>query len=697
MDTNQLKSLLSQTENPKLEFKRKWYSGADALDDKGWGELLKDIIALANGNIGYTGRSAYLIIGADDTDPEFGQLRLTFNIDEVGMLSKLKSLREIILRKLREVCSPPLSEINVYFAELEHDIQLLIIEIPSPIDLLKLDRDLTTRGMKFKKGTVLLRVGQDISVADPTEISVLKNEYTKIYKIPEAAKNKVLHNLPQPDYIDFIGRKDELDRLRNLLHPQDRIWTVVIDGIGGIGKSALALEVAYRCLNEYDFLPQEERFDAIIWTSAKTSVLTAEGVKPRYQTVSTINDICREVSILFGQDGIYRSNLNEQVLLVKRLLGQQRTLLIIDNFETIDDERINAFIRELPSPTKCIVTTRHRIDIADPIRLTAMLREDALSLIRQECEKKKVQLGADQVELLYKRTAGVPLAVVWSIAQISYRGLGIDKVLRRLGDAKGDISLFCFESAIQDIKDSSAYKILISISLSLNSLGRQSISYFSDLSELDCDEGLAILEGLSLINKKSGFFSVISLVRDYVLLRVSLFPFEDLEKTIIRIAENYAPSGADAISLIERFFEPDVLGDLKQRITMIVVGQMWEWDAWYDETGVYYCVSALEKLATDEAISNLKAIANGSVSLYQSQYIYPDVVRSLVSLGKIKDLIELLSTEKDVSTLFIEAFNKFKSHEVVLEIDKYLEVSREEAKNVVVSKLKDIILSVNTG
>jgi predicted ATP-dependent serine protease len=34
----------------------------------------------------------------------------------------------------------------------------------------------------------------------------------------------------------------------SLLQPQSRHFLIVIDGVGGIGKSTLALEVAHRCL-----------------------------------------------------------------------------------------------------------------------------------------------------------------------------------------------------------------------------------------------------------------------------------------------------------------------------------------------------------------------------------------------------------------------------------------------------------------
>ena len=516
MEISQLKTLLADSENPKLEFKSQWYCNTDQLDDKGWGEFLKDLITLANGNSGFVGQTGYLIIGASDEDPRIGQQRGISNVARNGMLSNLQKLRETTLRKLRETCSPSPADIDLSFVEVEGK-HLLIIEVPHPVDAVKLDRDLNTRGMRFKKGTVLIRVGQDVSVADPAEINNLRKGYQDTW----IQTQRVVHNLPQPDYVNFIGRQDELEKLRNLLNPRDRIWTIVIDGIGGIGKSALALEIAHRYLNEYNFIPEEERFQSIIWVSAKDSILTADGIKKRFQVTNTLNDIYSQISVVLGEQEISRHNFKEQGFLINRALGARRTLLIIDNLETVDDDRVNAFVRELPNPTKCIVTTRHRIDVADPIRLSAMPRKDALSLIQQECDKKNVRLDNSQIELLYKRTAGVPLAVVWSIAQISYHGFGVDQVLKRLGDAKGDIARFCFENAVHHIQDKPAYKILASLALSPRSMSRQEVGTVADLSELDQDEGLVILERLSLINKKGGQFSLLPLVQEYILTKVN--------------------------------------------------------------------------------------------------------------------------------------------------------------------------------
>ena len=56
---------------------------------------------------------------------------------------------------------------------------------------------------------------------------------------------KPYHNLPRPDYGRFIGRETELAWLRRRLSPADRAWQIAINGIGGVGKSSLALAIAH--------------------------------------------------------------------------------------------------------------------------------------------------------------------------------------------------------------------------------------------------------------------------------------------------------------------------------------------------------------------------------------------------------------------------------------------------------------------
>lgn len=702
MQLNELQQLLRKPENPKLEFKREWYSGPEKLDDKGWGEFLKDIIVLANGNVGFVGQTAYLIIGADDSDPLPGETRKTFHVAAVGMLSQLQQLRDTALRKLRNVCSPSIPALSLEFVEFEPNKNLLVIEIPPPAGLLKLDHDLNTRGMRFRKGTVLNRVGQDISVADPTEIEALQRDLREYRGNERKEPPSVLHNLPQPDYVSFIGRKEELQRLRSLLHPQDRIWTIVIDGIGGIGKSALALEIAHHYLRNFTALPDEERFAAIIWTSAKATTLTADGIVARQQITSTIDDVYKAIATTLNEDAIAQAHVEDQDRLIRRALTRQRTLLIIDNLETLDDLRVNAFIRELPAPTKCIITTRRRIDVADPVRLVGMPHDDALLLIGQECAKKGVQLTVEQGDLLYKRTGGVPLAIVWSIAQMGY-GYDANSVLRRLGDAKGDIARYCFAGSLAQIQGKPAYDLLICMSLSRATATQEYLSYVADLPEMDCIEGLVELEKLSLVNRQRNqqggvYFDILPLVREYAISSVDHIPLEKLEKLIIRITEKYELYGADAIALVEPIIGAPNLVTLKDKVTQLVTKALYEWaDYQADDYAVGASVWALKKLGTAAAIRTIKEVASGSASanMYMP-YCEHDAMAALVQLGEIRFVVDNLPKLLSYSgyppaDFLVATLGEYGNEEVISLLDELLTMQTDEKVLAMLEQAKEQI------
>lgn len=335
-------------------------------------------------------------------------------------------------------------------------------------------------------------------------------------------ENKIQHNLPNAEYGQFIGRENEIAKIHEILrpYPHSQHSLVTIDGIGGIGKSTIALEVAHHYLRNYQRLLQQDRFDAIIWVSAKQTILTAQGIQKRPQAFRTLEDIYAAIAITLQRQDITKASVDEQIEIVRSVLTRQRTLLVVDNLETVDDEKVITFLRELPAPTKAIITTRHRVDVAYPIRLKGMEGKDAEQLIHQECEKRNYVLTDSDTQRLYKYTGGVPLAIVWSIAQIS-SGYSTESVLRRLGDAHGDIAKFCFEGAISRIKDKPAFKILLALSLFATDASRDALGYIADLSIYDRDEGLVELESLSLFDKTGSRFKFLPITKSFALAELN--------------------------------------------------------------------------------------------------------------------------------------------------------------------------------
>ncbi len=345
------------------------------------------------------------------------------------------------------------------------------------------------------------------AVSQQRLLSAPNQDLSNLPKLPR-------HNLPQPDYQRFVGRKEQLKRIRELLDPKHRAWVVTIDGIGGIGKSALALEIADSYRRHYDRLPAEERFEAIIWTTAKLTVLTGQGIITRSQSLRTLDDIYSTIAVVLQREDITRARPADQDEIVRQSLSQQRALLIVDNLETVDDERVMAFLRDVPAPTKVIVTTRHRLDVAYPVRVVGMGEEEALQLIADQAHLKELTLTTDQAKQLYARTGGVPLAMVWSVAQMGF-GYGVETVLTRLGQPNNDVAKFCFEAAVERIKTKPAYKLLLALSLFATDASREALGFVADLPELDRDDGLVELEKLSLVNKEGDRFSLLPMTKGY--------------------------------------------------------------------------------------------------------------------------------------------------------------------------------------
>ena len=331
----------------------------------------------------------------------------------------------------------------------------------------------------------------------------------------------VLHNLPQPDYEKFIGRKKEKEKIIAKLrpYPYSRNSVITIDGIGGIGKSTLALEIGHYFLQNCNILGDNEFFDAIVWTSAKTSVLRSDkGIVKKNYSSKTLIDICKKIAVTLELENSIDPETKEGFEFICRELSKKRVLLIVDNFETIDDEKVREFLQDiLPPPTKAIITTRHRIDIAYPIRLFGMSEDEAQQLIEQECLKKQLVINKQQKEKIFKRTGGIPLAMIWTIAKLSY-GKDIDSTLARLSSHRNDVAEYCFREIIHNIGKRDSYKVLLSLALLKGVANRRdlcNIAGFKD-DEVSCDEGIEELQKLSLINRKEENFIMLALTKEYV-------------------------------------------------------------------------------------------------------------------------------------------------------------------------------------
>lgn len=170
MNTEKLANLLLQSERPDLEFKSEWYRIDDPnqnIQEASKHELVKDILALANGVPNKTADPTYLIIGAADKLDENGN-RPVFDVNPSGID------RKTILDILDSYSNPRIPNLNCHSLSFQEKT-LVVIELAPSYSLHETTKRLTTKGDEGKKTktyqefTVFVRHGESISIASQQE------------------------------------------------------------------------------------------------------------------------------------------------------------------------------------------------------------------------------------------------------------------------------------------------------------------------------------------------------------------------------------------------------------------------------------------------------------------------------------------------------------------------------------------------
>lgn len=239
-------------------------------------------------------------------------------------------------------------------------------------------------------------------------------------RLPTAEHHKPTGStLPSQAY--FFGRERERATIADAISPDSRTWGALIDGPGGIGKTALAIRAAH--------LAPTSLFERKLFITAKVRELTPEGEKPlidfaRDNYFSMLNELALEL----GEEGIPRLAPDERANQLRMALVGKKTLIVFDNLETLSEDertRLFQFLSRLPEGNKAIVTSRRRADIdARVIRLDRLSADEALQLMK-ELTKNNHRLAREDEKArrdLYEITNGNPLLIKWVCGQLGREG-----------------------------------------------------------------------------------------------------------------------------------------------------------------------------------------------------------------------------------------------------------------------------------
>lgn len=351
---------------------------------------------------------------------------------------------------------------------------------------------------------------------------------------------RVKTNLPDRNYIQLIGRDEELKTLKDLLRSQSKFYIIAIEGMGGVGKSALALEAAtyFKVEAEDGRLPISEKYDYIIWTSAKIEDMTATGRVQRPTVQATLRAIISTIIQVMGiKEGLTVSE-DRQLDLIFEALSQNRVLLVVDSFEHLDNPAgVLKFLHDIPPPTRVLITSRPQqfIEAARSVLLQGLTEKEGLVLIKQICEaphRIRLKINDDQQLEIYRSTSGIPLAIVWALGRILDNEEPYSSVISRLTRGVVDLSAFCVSDSFEVIKGRKAEEIVFSLLPLTSAVTRQMLGEIVDIGK-DVkfrDEELDLLLTLQLITRsRDDKFNIAPLARTYLL------SLEDQNKRTITI------------------------------------------------------------------------------------------------------------------------------------------------------------------
>jgi hypothetical protein len=297
----------------------------------------------------------------------------------------------------------------------------------------------------------------------------------------------------------FFGRENEAADLTSKFEdPRGR--GISIAGQGGIGKTELAIEIVSR-------LFKSGRFRNIYSASAKTVLLGPAGAQPTDPVFHDFPSFLRDLLAWLGFDAPAIATVqNLEKMCLAELMTRKKTLLFIDNLETVDDGRLFDFLdNRVPETVWLITTSRvHRIkNWIYSMQLGELESRDAARHLRHELKRHGLQDYASSdiriLESYAQRLHRHPLAIRWYAWSCKSNRAVWDKGPE--GIPKEELETFCVGHTLRSLPGS-GQKVLAAIAATGGqiALTPKCVAAVSGISGLHLESGLYELECAGLIS-----------------------------------------------------------------------------------------------------------------------------------------------------------------------------------------------------
>jgi hypothetical protein len=396
-------------------------------------------------------------------------------------------------------------------AVLSQGLKLLRATSPDAEDLLR---------ERFENRRDVMGLANSLNV---TESSIYYRQRQAVHQLTEILINleeqassewreRMMARLALQSYAQLVGVDEPRSALGEALATKDDHFIVAIDGLGGIGKTALADQVTRDLI-------RMTSFDEIAWVTAKHTHLSVMGRlqvdtgRPVLTFPMLIDSLADQFEL--PEEGIY-SQLQRQQL-VKRFLRERRCLVVIDNLETVADYRnLLPELQNWQKPSKFLLTSRLRLldeFQVFSLSLSELTEESAFQLIRFEAKRTgfKDLAGASDTQLkrIFEAVGGNPLALKLIVGQLRFHSL--PRVLDRFGKREDvTTSLGLFDYIYREIWESLDNEGKTTL-LALTQAGESGfqldhLATVSGLDEASLDKNLEELILLSVVDLTGSLF-----------------------------------------------------------------------------------------------------------------------------------------------------------------------------------------------
>jgi hypothetical protein len=296
----------------------------------------------------------------------------------------------------------------------------------------------------------------------------LRRLVARLQRLEMAEHDRLRHvrlsrHLPPPEYAQLFGVADAQREVAGRLRRADGPDFLSLEGLGGMGKTALARAVAFA-------LAEDSDFDGIAWISARQTWLNDRGaIETTSDAATSLADIVARLATQLGFVELAGLSAAEKLERLAGFLKSTRQLIVIDNLESVSDvELLLPALMPLARPARFLLTSRQTLShfpavTRFPVR--PLSPADSRALVEAELRRRgrPGALPAAEMAALYEVVGGTPLALKLVAAQMAHWPLpALLDNLRRARHAPERLYTFIYRRAWLALGDP-ARQLLLSL------------------------------------------------------------------------------------------------------------------------------------------------------------------------------------------------------------------------------------------